>query len=405
LRSTALASRRTLFAGRALVVLQMAFCLLLLVVAGLFVRTLRVLTSADIGFDRQHVIGARLDVRSLGYAAEQRHQLYARIVERVQSLPGVQSASLSLNGPIVASSQLSGFAIDGYTPKPGERMQTNEETVTEDYFSTVGLRIVRGRAFGPQDRATGTRSTLINETMARRFFGDQDPIGTRWAYSTDALRTPHAFVVIGVVQDAKYRDLKGPIPTMTYHLASPSDADDVLSDLEVRTTGSPMAVAAMLRQVLAQVEPRLPVNDVLALEERVGRVLWQESIFARLTSLFGGLSLLLACLGLYGTISYGVSQRVPELGLRLALGAGRGRLLWLVMRDALTLVIIGSAVGLLLAYAAASSLGSQLYGVGPLDPIAYVSAATLLIIVGLAAAYLPAFRASRIEPMTAIAHN
>ena len=405
-RSGAVGSRRTLFAGRALVAVQMAFCLLLLVVAGLFVRSLRTLTSADIGFDRQHVLGARLDVSSLGYSAEQRHVLYQRIIERVESLPGVISASLSLNGPVVTSAWTSGFAVDGYTPKTNERMQTNEELVTEAYFSTVGLRIVRGRAFGPTDRGQDSRATIINETLARRYFAGQDPVGRRWGYSTEALRTPEAFEIVGVVEDAKYRDLKGQIPPMTYHLSAPSnDVGDPLNDLEVRTSGSPIALAAAIRRVVGEIEPRMPVNDVLPLDERVTRLLWQEAIIARLTTIFGGVSLLLACLGLYGTISYGVSQRVPELGLRLALGADRRQVLWLVMREALALVVIGGVGGVLLAYGAASSLRAQLYGVGPVDPAAYVAGATLLVTVGLLAAYLPAFRASRIEPMIAITRN
>ncbi len=242
--------------------------------------------------------------------------------------------------------------------------------------------------------------------MARKYFAGQDPIGKRWGYSESMLRGPEAFVVIGVVEDAKYRDLKGAVPSMAYHLSGPSrNVNDPLGDLEVRTSGSPLALSGTLRHVLAQIEPRLPVNDVLPLDARVARLAWQEIVVARLTSIFGGISLLLACLGLYGTIWYGVSQRVPELGLRLALGADRGRLLWLIMRDALLLVFVGSALGVVLAYAAASSLGNQLYGVGPLDPIAYVTAATLLITVGLVAAYLPALRASRIEPMTAISRN
>jgi predicted permease len=401
-RSAALESRSSLFAGRALVVLQMAFCLLLLVVAGLFVRSLRVLTTADIGFDRQQVLGARLDVRSLGLSAEERQALYQRMLDRVQALPGVVSASLSLNGPVISSSWSSGIAVEGYTPKPAERMSTNEELVTEQYFSTVGLRIVRGRAFGPSDRGHA-RSTIVNETMARKYFAGQDPIGKQWAYGQGALHTPDAFVIVGVVQDAKYRDLKGAVPTMAYHLSGVTEnLDDPLGDLEIRTSASPLALAATLRQVLAQVEPRMAVTDVIPLDQRVMRLLWQEAIVARLTSIFGGVSLLLACLGLYGTISYGVSQRIPELGLRLALGADRRQVLWLVMREALMLVAIGGTVGLVLTYAAASSLGSQLYGVGRVDPAAYVAGATLLVTVGLLAAYVPALRASRIEPMIAI---
>jgi len=401
-RAVGLHSRRTLVAGRALVAAQMAFCLLLLIVAGLFVRSLRVLATSEIGFDRAHLLGARIDVRSLGYSADARQVLYRRLLDRVQALPGVQSASLSQNGPVVTSSQISGFSIEGYTPQSGERMSTNEEIVTEDYFSTVGLRIMRGRPFGPGDRGAGSRSTLINETMARRFFSGQDPIGKRWAYDPNAVSTPEAFVIIGVVEDAKYRDLRSAIPTMTYHLSGPSE-DAVLSDLEVRTAGAPEALVSTLRQVLAEAEPGLPVYDILPIEQRVARALSQDALIAQLTSVFSGISLLLACLGLYGTISYGVTQRVAELGLRIALGAVRRQVLWLIMREALVLVAIGSAVGFSLAYLAARSLGTVLYGIGPVDPLAYGTGAALLLSVGLVAAYLPAFRASRIEPMRALA--
>ena len=400
-RAVGLHSRRTLLAGRALVAAQMAFCLLLLIVAGLFVRSLRVLATSEIGFDRQHLLGARLDVRSLGHSAEQRQLLYQRLLERVQALPGVQSASLSQNGPVMTSSQISGFSIEGYTPQTGERMSTNEEIVTEDYFSTVGLRLLRGRSFGPGDRVESSKATLINETMAKRFFAGQDPIGKRWAYDEDSVRTPDAFVIVGVVEDAKYRDLRAAVPTMTYHLSGPSE-DAILADLEVRTAGAPEALVSALRQALAEAEPALPVFDILPIEQRVARVLSQDAVVARLTTVFGAISLLLACLGLYGTISYGVNQRVAELGLRLALGADRRQVLWLIMREALVLVAIGSVAGFSLAYLAARSLGSVLYGIGPIDPLAYGTGAALLLSVGLIAAYLPAFRASRIEPMRAM---
>ena len=157
---------------------------------------------------------------------------------------------------------------------------------------------------------------------------------------------------------------------MTYHLSGP-DEDAILGDLEVRTAGAPEALVATLRQVLAEAEPTLPVYDILPIEQRIARSLSQDAVVARLTSIFSAIALLLACLGLYGTISYGVTQRIGELGLRIALGADRGRVLWLVMREALVLVAVGSAIGFTLAYLAGRSLGSVLYGVGPVDPLAY----------------------------------
>lgn len=400
-RAMGMQSRRTLVAGRALVAAQMAFCLLLLVIAGLFVRSLRVLATSEVGFDRDHVLAARFDIRSLGLPPESRQVVYRRLLERVAAVPGVQSVSLSQNGPMVPSSQVSSFSVEGYTPRDGERMMTNEEIVTEDYFATVGLRVLRGRGFTAADRAPGVNATLVNETMAKRFFPAQDPIGKRWAYDEDAVTSPDAFVIVGVVEDAKYRDLRTAVPTMTYHLSGPA-VDTELSDLEVRTAGSPSVLAQTLRQVLAEAEPNLPVFDILPLEQRIARSLSQDAVVAKLTSIFSGIALLLACLGLYGTISYGVNQRVAELGLRIALGADHRRVLWLVMREALMLVIIGGAIGFSLAYLAARSLSTVLYGIGPLDPLAYATGAALLFGVGLAAAYLPAFRASRIEPMRAI---
>jgi predicted permease len=399
-RAVGLHSRRTLLVGRALVAAQMAFCLLLLIVAGLFVRSLRVLSSSDVGFDRQHVLGARLDVRGLGYSHDERQVLYRRIIERVQALPGVQSVSLSQNGPVMSSSQISGFAIEGYTPRSGERLSTNEEFITEDYFATVGLKVLQGRAFTPADRVKGSKATLVNETMAKRFLPGENPIGKRWSYGGNPAG-PDAFVIIGVVEDAKYRDLRAATPTMTYHLSGP-DEDAMLGDLEVRTAGAPEALVATLRQVLAEAEPTLPVFDILPIEQRIARSLSQDAVVARLTSIFSAIALLLACLGLYGTISYGVTQRIGELGLRIALGADRGRVLWLVMREALVLVAVGSAAGFTLAFLAGRSLASVLYGVGPVDPLAYAAGAALLLTVGLIAAYLPALRASRIEPMRAI---
>jgi predicted permease len=396
-----LQSRRTLLAGRVLVAGQMAFCLLLLIVAGLFVRSLRVLATSDIGFDRAHVVAARVDPRSLGYSAEQRQQLYARVIARLEQLPGVLSVSLSQNGPVVPSSQISGFSIEGYVPGDGERMSTNEEIVTENYFATVGLRILRGRPFGPMDRGPSSRATLINETMAKRFFPNQDPIGKRWAYDSSAFKSGEAFVIVGVVEDAKYRDMRTTTPTMIYHLSGPLQ-DAVLGDLEVRTAGAPATLVTTIRQALAEAEPALPVFDIMPLDQRVTRSLTQDAVIARLTTVFSGVSLLLACLGLYGTIAYGVNQRMAELGLRIALGANRGRVLWLVMREALILVVVGTGVGAALAYLAARGLGTLLYGIGPLDPLAYGAGAALLAVVALLAAYIPALRASRIEPMRAI---
>ena len=391
--------RRSLFVGKALVTLQMAFCLLALVVAALFVRSMRVLTSMDVGYDREHVVTARLDVRSLGYTAEQRQALYERILERMRQIPGVTSASLSLNGPLAGPETIGGFGIEGYTPAQGERLSSNEEVVTRDYFSTVGLRLLQGRLFGPQDHALGNRNTIVNDTIARRFFKNGDAIGKRWDWGSPV--GSGAFVIVGVVEDAKYVNLKTPPPNMVYQLAA-APLDDVLRDLEIRTVASPTTMTATIRRVLAESEPRLPVLDVMPLSGRIAQRVSQDTLIARLTSIFSATALLLACLGLYGTISYGINRRVPEIALRMALGADRRSVLRLILREALLLVILGATAGVPLAYFAGRSLRTMLYEIPPLDPISYGTGAIVLIVVSVLAAFLPARRASRIEPMLAL---
>ena len=392
-------ARRSLFVGKALVTLQMAFCLLALVVAALFVRSMQLLTSMDVGYDREHVVTARLDVRSLGYTAEQRQALYERILERMRQIPGVTSASLSLNGPLAGPETIGGFAIAGYTPALGEHLRTNEEVVTEDYFTTVGLRLLQGRLFGLEDRALGNRNTIVNETIARRFFKNGDAIGKRWDWGTPV--GSGAFVIVGVVEDAKYVDLRTPPPNMVYQLAA-AQLDEVLSNLEIRTVGSPTTMTATVRQVLAESEPRLPLLDVMPLSGRIAQRVSRDTLIARLTSIFSAIALFLACLGLYGTISYGINRRVPEIGLRMALGANRRSVLRLILREALLLVILGMTVGVPLAYFAGRSLRTMLYEIPPLDPISYGTGAVVLVAVSVLAAFLPARRASRIEPMVAL---
>ena len=388
--------RRSLVVGKALVALQMAFCLLALVVAALFVRSLQSLTSMDIGYDREHVVTARLDIRALRYTAEQRQALYRRILERMRQIPGVTAVSLSLNGPLAGAETIGDFGVEGYTPRQGERLRSNGEVVTEGYFGTVGLRLLQGRLFEPADHMPGNRNTIVNETIARRFFKNGEAIGKRWDWGSPV--GPDGFVIVGVVEDAKYVDLRTPPPNMVYQLAQP---DQVLSHLEIRTAGSPTTMAATVRQVLAESEPRLPV-DVMPLSGRMAQRVSQEALIARLTSVFSAIALLLACLGLYGTISYGINRRVPEIGLRIALGADRRSVLRLVLREALLLVSLGAIAGVPLAYIAGRSLRTMLYDIPPLDPISYGGGAIVLIAVGVLAAFFPARRASRIEPMLAL---
>jgi predicted permease len=390
--------RRGAAVGKTLVAAQMAFCLLLLIVASLFIRSMQSLMQTEVGFDRNHLLVARIDVRSLGYPDAQRQALYDRVLDRLRRIPGVESASLSLNGPLGTSWRASSLRVEGYTPAANEQLTTNEEIVTADYFRTVGLALVEGRAFSQEDAHPGSRSTIVNQAMARRFFPSGGAIGKRWS-GTDRLE-PDSPVIVGVVQDAKYVDVRAATPNMVYRLAQASPVE-VLGNLEIRAS-APSALAVTVRQALAEIEPDLPVFDLVPLDRRLNRGLTNDRLIANLTSTFGIVALMLACLGLYGTISYGVARRTTELGVRIALGADRASVAWLVIREAATLVAIGAALGLPLAFAAGRSIASLLHGVDAVDPASYSLATVLLALVAGVAAYLPARRASRIDPMVAL---
>lgn len=391
--------RRGAFLGKALVVAQIAFCVLLLVLAGLFVRSMQSLLRTDVGFDRGHILVGRLDVRSLGFTNAQRQALYVRLIERLRRVPGVVGASLSLNGPLGTSQRSSSLSVEGYTPGPREELETNEEIITAGYFDTVGLRIVEGRAFTADDGQAGRRTSIINESMARRFFPSGRAIGKRWSYGDPF--GPESPVIVGVVQDARYNRLRGSAPNMIYGLSA-ALPDDVLSNFEIRTSVAPEQLVKTVTQALAEAEPSAPVFDVVPLDVRLNRGIANDRLVAHLTSAFGIVALTLASLGLYGTISYGVARRVRELGVRMALGADRADVLWLVVREALVLVAFGAAIGLPLAFAASRSIASMLHGVRPIDPAAYAAGPLLLLVVATIAAYLPAHRASRIDPMAAL---
>jgi predicted lysophospholipase L1 biosynthesis ABC-type transport system permease subunit len=263
----------------------------------------------------------------------------------------------------------------------------------------MGLKILDGRGFRAEDRAPGSHSTVINRTMARRFFPAGSAVGKRWDYGDTIGKDSQ--VIVGVVEDARYVDPKVTPPNMAYVLTD-SSPDDVLSDIEVRTAVAPGTLTQTVRETLGRVEPRLPIVEVVPLGDRLARGVTQDRMVARLTVMFGALALLLASLGLYGTISYGISRRVAELGLRMALGADRPTVLWMVLREALSLVLVGAVIGLPLAFAAGRSMKALLYGVGATDPVSFAAGVAVLLLVAAVAAYLPAHRASRIEPMVAL---
>jgi predicted permease len=384
--------------GKLLIAAQMAFSLLLLIVAALFARSMQQMTRVDVGFDRDRVLIVSLDPRAGGYTREELPTLHRRIIDRVAAVPGVTSVSVSGNGVFGGSRTTSSMEIEGYTPARDENPIADQDVVSHEYFRTVGLTIVAGRAFGPEDTATSRKVSIINETTARRYFKNQNPIGRRWSYDDDFA---NGFEIVGVARDARYTSVRGESPNMVYRPMA-QNPDDYPHSLEIRTDGSPAALGPAIRNALRQLEPRLPVTGVDTLDERITRTMGSERLMMWLTMAFGGVALFLACLGLYGTISYAVTRRTAELGVRMALGAGRGAVQWLILREALILVAAGLVIGIPLAFLAARAMSTLLFGVAPTDAVATGSAVAALVVIAALAAYLPARRASRVDPMLAL---
>jgi len=384
--------------GKLLIAGQVAMAIALLLVATLFMRSLQALTEVDAGFDRRRVLTMRIDPRSSGYAPGELTPLSSRVIEYLQRVPGVQSASLSWTGAFTGRNR-GNFAVEGYPAAAGERLETRKNWVTPHFFETVGLAITRGRGFGAEDTATTRRVCVIGETLARRYFPGQDPVGRRLSWGGTNFAAD-GYEIVGVAEDARYADVRTPPANMTYLLAA--QAERYPGHVQIRVDGDPARAIPAVRTALAAGEPGLALGSIEVLDEAIARSMGVERLLGWLTLAFGAAALGLACVGLYGTVSYAVRRRTPELGVRVALGARPAALQWLIVREALLLVLAGGIIGLPLAAAAARGVNQLLYGTSPFDPVAYGVALGTLVLVSTLAAYLPARRASRLNPMNAL---
>ena len=337
---------------------------------------------------------------SLLFNRSRQPALYARFFDNLARLPGV--AAVSASTTLFSGRNRGAFSIEGYTPGPDEQMTTLKEWVTSDYFRTVGLAVKQGRGFGPVDSATSRRVSIINETMAQRYFRNQNPIGRRLSWGSSNFDSD-GFEIVGVVEDARYNNVRDESLNMAYMLVIQNErfADNV----QVRVGGNPSALTNAVRNALRESEPRLSVGTIETLNSRIARSIGVDRLLGWLTTAFSAAALGLACLGLYGTISYAVKRRTAELGIRIALGADSVAVQWLIVREALLLVLAGGAVGLLFAFPAARAIGGLLYATTPTDPVSYGTAAGVLVVVSACAAYIPAWRASRLDPLAALRHE
>jgi predicted permease len=388
--------------GKVLLVAQVAMSLLLLIGAGLFVRTLQNLENVDLGFNRENVLLFKLDPTLNGYKGPRLMNLYKQIMERVEALPGVQSASLSSHAPISNNATYRSVEVEGYTPPEDAEKYVYQQSIADTFFDTMEIPLLLGRGFNSKDDENAPKVAVINETMARTYFSSDNPVGRLFSIGR---KNKEQVEVIGMVKDVKYTNVRQNIPPTFYmpYLQRPNDLGRV--SFEVRTSGNPTEMVAAIRQVVQEADKNLPLFDVKTQSEQVNATLAQERLFARLSSFFGLLALMLACIGLYGLMSYAVARRTHEIGIRMALGARSGDVLWMVMREILMLVLIGVAIGLPAALAATRLISSMLFGLTATDPMTISVATLFMIAVAALAGYIPARRASRVDPMVALRYE
>jgi predicted permease len=385
--------------GKAMVGGQVALSLLLLIASGLLLRTLDRLQRVNLGFDQQALLTFEVRPGLNAYSDEKLIAYYEELQRRLQALPGVRSVAFAQHGPIDSGWSSNGMGIPGYTAT-GQQVDFYRHIVGPEYFATLNVPIVLGRPITERDTLTTTRSVVINETAVRKYFHGDNPIGKRLISGKNQNQT--TFEIVGVAKDVKYGKVRDDAPPTFYWSYAQSTLVSRQMIFLVRTDTDPVALENSVRQVCVDLDKDVPVVHMKTEEAIVQGSLFLERTFALLSSAFGALALLLACVGLYGTIGYAVARRTAEIGVRMALGAGRGNILRMVLAETFLLVAAGVLVGLPAAWAAARLLTHQLYGLSPHDPLTITTAAAAILVITLLAGFLPARRASRVEPMVAL---
>jgi len=400
--------------GRLLVISEMAICLLLLVVAGLFVRTLSNLHSLDVGFQRANVLLFKVNAHQAGYRSAEMLAYYKNLGQHLSLIPGVRSVSTA-NSPLIGDGAWGWPVVPLGQEKPKNAPTGHGSGASRDstrvlgagagFFSTMGIPILSGREFDQRDHAGSPPVAIVNEAWTKVNLNGLNPVG-RQVTSFGLNDKPHQIQIIGLAKNARYDNLTGDFPAVVY-MPFEQNLDVPFDEMTffLRTTADPLAVAGAVREIVQQLDPRIPVAGLTTQVAQIDREIVPETLFARLCSGFAILALAIACVGLYGTTSYAVARRTSEIGIRMALGAQRGTVVWMVLRDVLLLAVAGLAISLPAAFGASKLVASLLFGVKPGDPAAMALAAAILLAAAVAAGYLPAWKASRIDPMTAVRHE
>ncbi|HKQ89343.1 MAG TPA: ABC transporter permease [Blastocatellia bacterium] len=412
-------SRRTSGAvsrlSKGLIIAQVALSLLILVGAGLFIRTLYNLQRVNLGFNQENLLIFQLKPDQGGYKDERLFQFYQRLFDRLDNLPGVRGATFQRTALIADDNSANTFLLSGETEMTARGHGTSRQTTRENYFKMMEIPLLRGRDFTAQDDQRAPFVAIVNQTFARRYFPDDDALGKRVTF----IDSKREVEIVGVVADTKYTRQREEPKTLLY---TPwRQEGEMIGGMHfaLRTTGEPTALAASVRQVVRELDINLPVTEVTTQTARSQATLGRERLYARLLSFFGGLALLLAAIGISGVLAYSVAQRTNEIGIRMALGARPADVLWLLISQGMKLVSLGLAVGALGGYALKRLLASQyfasgawrrqitgqLYGVEGTDPATFALIASLLALVALLACWLPARKAAQVDPLDALRHD
>jgi predicted permease len=372
----------------------MALSIVLLVCAGLFLHNLQAATTIDKGFDSGHLLIANVDPSLQGYDKARSVEFYRRLTERLTANPAVRHVSTATLMPLGLDNNDWSVTIPGYTPGANEMMSVENNVIGTDYFASMGIPVIKGRGIEARDDSTAQQVIVINQHFADHFWPGQDPLGR----TVHTAGTDH--VVIGVVPTGKYNRL-GEDP-ISYMYLSQGQHFQAGRWLQVRTAGDPEAFAPILRAEIAAIDQQMPVADLKTMDTHLGIALLPARITGAVLGIFGLLGLGLAAIGLYGVMSYAVAQRTREIGIRMAIGAARGDVIRLLMRQGLGFVAAGLAIGLVLAIGAAKLASSQLYGSGGFDVITFIAVPIVLIAVAAFAIWIPSRKASGLDPVIAL---
>jgi predicted permease len=390
--------------GESLIVAQVAASVVLMIGAGLFVRTLANFKSHNFGFDQRNLLTFGIDPTRAGYHDARLVNLYMQLLDRIQALPGVRAATLIQNAPFSGwSNKNSSVSVEGSAQSPSNS-QMYWQAVGADFFSTMGIPIVLGRGIQRTDTADSPKVAVVDETFTKKYFPGENPVGHRFSLSSK-YDPANSYEIVGVVRPAELTDVNPGVHPKGY--TSYAQFPKTLGQMffEVRAEGPPATIVSELRNAVHQTDASLPLIALKTQAEETSEALSSQRLLARLTTIFGLFALLLAMIGLYGTIAYAVTRKTHEIGIRMALGAKPTNVLGMVLRQGITLTLIGVAFGVVATFGATRLISSMIFGVSPYDPLTFVAVAAILSVVALLACYIPARRAMRVDPLVALRYE